>query len=115
MKREIRKLMDRLVAKPGKKISLKDYDPDWTGSIKDKKEALELLENGVKQLAKQQDKLYAQDTLLAADDLPGDGRGRQGRHDPARHVRRQPAGLPGVQLQGAVSRGTRSRLPVADR
>ena len=62
MMKKIRKLMDRLVAKPGKKISLKDYDPEWTGSIKDKKEAETLLENGVKQLAKQQDKLYAQDT-----------------------------------------------------
>jgi PPK2 family polyphosphate:nucleotide phosphotransferase len=61
MKR-IRKLMDRLVAKPGKKISLKDYDPKWTGNIKDKKEATALLEDGVKELAKHQDKLYAQDT-----------------------------------------------------
>ncbi len=60
--KKIRKLMNRLVATPGKKISLKDYDPGWTGSIKDKKEAFALLENGVKQLAKQQDKLYAQDT-----------------------------------------------------
>ena len=61
MKR-IRKMMDRLVAKPGKKISLKDYDSKWTGNIKDKKEATVLLEDGVKELAKHQDKLYAQDT-----------------------------------------------------
>jgi PPK2 family polyphosphate:nucleotide phosphotransferase len=54
--------MDRLIATPGKKISLKDYDPGWTGNIKDKSEAAKLLEDGVKQLAKQQDKLYAQDT-----------------------------------------------------
>ena len=54
--------MDRVIAKPGKKISLKDYDPGWTGSIKDKKEAALLLEDGVKELAKQQDRLYAQDT-----------------------------------------------------
>jgi PPK2 family polyphosphate:nucleotide phosphotransferase len=61
MKR-IRKLMDKLVATPGKKISLKDYDADWTGSIKEKDEAVKLLADGVKQLAKQQDMLYAQDT-----------------------------------------------------
>ena len=61
MKR-IEKLMDRVIAKPGKKISLKDYDPGWTGSIKDKKEAETLLADGVRQLAKQQDRLYAQDT-----------------------------------------------------
>jgi len=60
--KRINKLMDRLIAEPGKKISLKDYDADWTGSIKDKKEAALLLEDGVKELAKQQDRLYAQDT-----------------------------------------------------
>jgi PPK2 family polyphosphate:nucleotide phosphotransferase len=54
--------MKRLVAKPGKKISMKDYDPEWTGSIKDKKHAETLLEQGVQRLAVQQDKLYAQDT-----------------------------------------------------
>ena len=60
--KRINKLMDRLIATPGKKISLKDYDPGWTGNIKDKSEAAKLLEDGVKQLAEQQDKLYAQDT-----------------------------------------------------
>ena len=60
--KKIRKLMDELIAKPGKKISLKDYDSGWTGSIKDKKEAVTLLEDGIKRLAKEQDKLYAQDT-----------------------------------------------------
>ena len=34
-----------------------------------------------------------------AADLPGDGCGGQGRRDQARDVRRQPAGLPGLQLQ----------------
>jgi PPK2 family polyphosphate:nucleotide phosphotransferase len=58
----IRKVMDKLVAPPGKKISLKDYDPEWTGRIENKKEAAALLEEGVSQLAKEQDKLYAQDT-----------------------------------------------------
>jgi len=59
--KDIKRLMDRLVAPPGKKISLKDYDPGWTGSIKDRKEAEALLQEGVRQLSKQQDKLYAQD------------------------------------------------------
>jgi PPK2 family polyphosphate:nucleotide phosphotransferase len=58
----IRKVMDKLVAPPGKKISLKDYDPGWTGGIQNKKEAAALLAEGVSQLAKEQDKLYAQDT-----------------------------------------------------
>ena len=39
--------------------------------------------------------------LRAAADFSGDGRRRQGRRDQARHVRRQSAGLRGVQLQTA--------------
>jgi PPK2 family polyphosphate:nucleotide phosphotransferase len=62
VRNKIRKAMERLIAPPGKKISLKDYDPGWTAHIKDKTEAARLLEDGVKELAKQQDKLYAQDT-----------------------------------------------------
>jgi PPK2 family polyphosphate:nucleotide phosphotransferase len=60
--KEIRKVMDKLVARPGKKISLKNYDPDWTGPIKDKQQAAGYLAEGIKQLATLQDKLYAQDT-----------------------------------------------------
>jgi PPK2 family polyphosphate:nucleotide phosphotransferase len=59
--KQIRDLMKQLVAPPGKRISLKDYDPGWTGSIKDKTQATALLAEGIRQLAKQQDKLYAQD------------------------------------------------------
>ena len=61
MKR-IRKLMQHLSAPHGRKISLKDYDPEWTAHIRDKKEATNLLQRGVKLLAEQQDRLYAQDT-----------------------------------------------------
>jgi PPK2 family polyphosphate:nucleotide phosphotransferase len=61
MKR-IRKVMERLQAPPNKKISLDDYDPDWTGQIKSKADAEVLLQDGVRQLARQQDRLYAQDT-----------------------------------------------------
>ena len=63
--KEIRKVMEKLRVPTGEKISLKDYDPDWTGSIKDKEEATELLQKGVAELAKQQEKLYAQDTYAA--------------------------------------------------
>jgi PPK2 family polyphosphate:nucleotide phosphotransferase len=59
--KEIKTLIDRLIAKPGKKISLEDYDADWTGSIKDQRDAEGRLQEGVGQLAKTQDKLYAQD------------------------------------------------------
>jgi PPK2 family polyphosphate:nucleotide phosphotransferase len=48
---------------PNRKISLRDYDPEWTAHVRDKKEATELLRRGVKELAAQQDRLYAQDTF----------------------------------------------------
>ncbi|MEO7273679.1 MAG: polyphosphate kinase 2 family protein, partial [Vicinamibacterales bacterium] len=60
--KDARYLMEHLVAPPGRKISLKRYDPEWTGSVKDKKRATESLQEGVRQLAIQQDRLYAQDT-----------------------------------------------------
>jgi PPK2 family polyphosphate:nucleotide phosphotransferase len=60
--KEAKNLMRRLVARPGKKTSLKNYDPEWTGGISDKKRAVRLLQKGVEMLASQQDRLYAQDT-----------------------------------------------------
>lgn len=57
-----RKIIDRLTATPGRKISLKRFDPKWSAKIKDKKEAEKLLADGIDELAKLQDKLYAQDT-----------------------------------------------------
>ena len=47
--------------------------------------------------------------------LPGHGRRGQGQRHRARHVRRQPAGRPGLLVQDALGRGARSRLPLADR
>jgi PPK2 family polyphosphate:nucleotide phosphotransferase len=60
--KESKRLMRELMAKPGKKISLKDFDPEWTGGISDKKRAVSLLQRGVELLSRQQDRLYAQDT-----------------------------------------------------
>lgn len=56
-----RKLIDRLIATPGRKISLKQYPPDWTAHIK-KEESRELLADGIEKLSAQQDMLYAQDS-----------------------------------------------------
>jgi PPK2 family polyphosphate:nucleotide phosphotransferase len=61
-KNRIEKLMETLVARPGRKIRLKDYDPGFSSKIKGKKEAARLLEQGIQELARQQDMLYAQDT-----------------------------------------------------
>ena len=51
--------------------------------------------------------------LCAAADLSGDGRCRQGRRHPARHVRGQSARLPGVQLQTPERRGAGARFSLA--
>src|SRR5262245_23689361 len=51
--------------------------------------------------------------MVVAPRVASDGRGRQGQYDQACHVWSESAGLPGVLLQAALIRGTRSRLPVA--
>ena len=52
--------------------------------------------------------------LGAAGDHSGDGCGRQGQRRHARDVGPEPARLPGVLVQGALGRGSRPRLSVAD-
>jgi polyphosphate kinase 2 (PPK2 family) len=49
----------KLRVKPGKKISLKDYETEYKGKALNKAEAEKLLEVGRKRLAEIQDKLYA--------------------------------------------------------
>jgi len=51
--------INKLRVKPGKKISLKDYDTKYKGKTLNKAEAEKLLEVGRKHLAEIQDKLYA--------------------------------------------------------
>jgi PPK2 family polyphosphate:nucleotide phosphotransferase len=58
----IARLLKRVKVPEGSKVRLKKHDPDWTGSIADQKEAEALLVEGIRRLAKQQSKLYAQDT-----------------------------------------------------
>ncbi len=60
--RDIGNLLKRLVAPPGARIRLKEFDPGWTGSIQDEEEASALLADGVRRLSKQQNVLYADDT-----------------------------------------------------
>jgi PPK2 family polyphosphate:nucleotide phosphotransferase len=56
-----RELIQRLIAPPGKKISLKRYPTDWTANL-EKASSRDLLASGIKKLARQQEMLYAQDT-----------------------------------------------------
>ncbi len=59
----IEALMKRIIVPPGQKINLKkDYDPGFTGEWVNKKEAKEILAEGIQQLAEYQNMLYAQNT-----------------------------------------------------
>jgi PPK2 family polyphosphate:nucleotide phosphotransferase len=53
---------DHFLVKPGQKISLKDYDPDYTGEFENKEQAETKLREDVPRLAEYQDVLYAQNT-----------------------------------------------------
>ena len=53
---------DHFLVQPGKKISLKDYDPDYTGEFENKEQAETKLREDVLRLAGYQDVLYAQNT-----------------------------------------------------
>ncbi len=61
--KDIRKLIDRYRVTRGKRFRLQDIDPADTHALgsEDKPRSRELLAEGVKLLAEQQDKLYAQD------------------------------------------------------
>ena len=50
------------IAPPGKKVRLKDFDPNYTGKFRDKEEAREKLADDVERLAKYQNILYAQNS-----------------------------------------------------
>ena len=59
----IQKILESLQVTPGKKIDLRrDYDPGCTGNFMSKDDAEETLAAGIRLLAQQQDKLYAQNT-----------------------------------------------------
>ncbi len=67
---------DHFIVPPGKKISLKDYDPGFTSHYKNKAEASAKLRKDIERLAKYQDVLYAQNTyalliILQAMDTAG--------------------------------------------
>jgi PPK2 family polyphosphate:nucleotide phosphotransferase len=47
------------IVQPGASVSLKNYDPKYTGDFKDKTEAQGMLQAGVEQLGQYQDVLYA--------------------------------------------------------
>ena len=100
--------------KPGSKVTLgKDFDPSFKAGVKKKKEGVALLEEGVRAALRVPGASGRPGHVGRARGAPGARRGRQGRDDPPRDERREPAGGVRAQLQAAVGRGARPRLPVA--
>lgn len=60
--KDTKKLIAPMRVPAGRRVSLADHDPEWTGHITEKDEAAALLRRGIAQLAAQQERLYAQDT-----------------------------------------------------
>jgi PPK2 family polyphosphate:nucleotide phosphotransferase len=59
--KNLKNLMKHLAVPAGRRVRLKDYDPEWTAGVKDEKRAEAWLADGVRRLAKLQNVLYAQD------------------------------------------------------
>jgi len=55
-------IIKHLTVKPGSKVSLKKHPSNWTGGLRNEGHADEMLQDGVRQLAKMQERLYAQNT-----------------------------------------------------
>jgi len=53
---------EAFIVPPGKKVRLKDFDPNYTGKFSEKEEAREKLAADVERMAEYQDTLYAQDS-----------------------------------------------------
>ncbi len=88
---------------PGTKVTLADdFDPGYRAEFVDKEDGVELLAEAVELLADYQARLAAQGTYGLLVVLQSLDAGWQGRDDPPRHERRQPAGRPGHELQGSL-------------
>ncbi len=113
----IRQRIDVCRIAPGQKVRLSHFDTEWGGGdLRDrctKRELESLLTQDVSRLAKAQDLLYADASRVAAGRLSGDGCGRQGQHDQARHVGSESDRLRGRQLQAARRRRSSTQFFLA--
>ncbi len=57
-----KQLIAAMRVRPGRRVSLADYDTGWTGHITDKHQADALLQEGIDRLAAQQERLYAENS-----------------------------------------------------
>jgi hypothetical protein len=97
----------------GKGFRLKDFDPgDTCGLQLDKGEAAELLQHRHRVAGGRAGHALRPGPLVLAARLPGDGCGGQRRHEQARHVGRQSAGLSSVLVQAATVGGAQPGVHV---
>ena len=97
----------------GEKVDLSSRPTVVPPIYLDKKDYKKQLKSRVKHLRRDAGEALRPRHLRPAARLPGHGHGRQGRRHPARHVRREPAGHAGLQLQAPIFDGARPRLPLA--
>ena len=98
--RSIEDIVQQFKVTPGKTLKLKDHDPGWSGDddvpkAERKQFAKSLLSEDITEPGRGPGTALRLEQVVRAGRPPGHGCRRQGRHDQARHVRRQPAGLPG--------------------
>ena len=112
--KRIAEFIEPLRVTPGSKVDLaRDFDPGYQGRLLKKKDGRELLQQGRRAAGRVPGSPRRAGHLRRARRAPGARRRGQGRHDPPRHERREPAGRRSALLQGAVGGGARPRLPVA--
>ena len=99
----IHEFIEPFRVEPGRKVRLaKDFDPGYTGTP-GQEGGRHRAAGGRRQAAlRVPGAARRAGHLVAAGHPPGDGRRRQGRHDPPRDERRQPAGRGGDLVQGPV-------------
>ncbi len=105
----------RSASKPGSRVKLAQglrSRPSRRG-VEKKREGVALLEEGVAAARPSTRRGWPRRTAGACWSCCRHRRRRQGRDDPPRDERRQPAGRLRPQLQGSLRRGARPRLPVA--
>jgi len=74
--KSLRKITPRFRVSGGRKVRLKDYPTNWTGVPRDEEQGHAMLAEGVRELSKMQERLYAQNTyalliILQAMDAAG--------------------------------------------
>jgi polyphosphate kinase 2 (PPK2 family) len=98
---------EHFIVKPGRRVRLKDIDPNDRGKHTDADSAQPLITQHLSQMSALQILLYAEQKHALLIVLQGmDAAGKDG--VPPGDRRHEPVGLRGHQLQAALARGTRA-------